>query len=175
VATRELVERLHPLVIRIVRGHRPPPMAEEDLCQEVFMSLFASLDQYRGAVPLEHWVSRVAVNTCIDQLRRHRRRGELRWADLAEHEAEAMEAMLRDEQAPRAEHAVAVTDLVGKLLGALSPEDRLVIQWMELEKRPVKEVCALTGWSAALVKVRVFRARRKMRKHLERMLERDQR
>ena len=52
-ASRELVERLHPLVRRIVRAHRPWRMAEEDLCQEVFMSVFSSLGQYRGSVPFE--------------------------------------------------------------------------------------------------------------------------
>jgi RNA polymerase sigma-70 factor (ECF subfamily) len=45
-------------------------MAVEDLCQEVFMSLFADLDRFRGEVPFEHWVSRIAVHTCIDHLRR---------------------------------------------------------------------------------------------------------
>jgi RNA polymerase sigma-70 factor (ECF subfamily) len=52
-------------------------------------------------------------------------------------------------------------------MDALSPEDRLVIQWMQLEERSVKEICALTGWSAALVRVRAFRARRKMRRELD--------
>ncbi len=169
-ASRKLVERLHPLVLRIVRAHRPQRMAEEDLCQEVFMSLFASLAQYRGTVPFAHWVSRVAVNTCIDHLRRHRSRPELRWADLSAHEAAALEAMQASEAAPNAGQALAATDLLGKLLDALSPEDRLVIQWMELEERSVKEVCALTGWSAPLVKVRAFRARRKMRQQLDRIL-----
>lgn len=48
-ASRELVERLQPLVRRIVRAHRPWRMAEEDLCQEVFMSVFTCLGQYRGS------------------------------------------------------------------------------------------------------------------------------
>ena len=173
--TREWIERLHPLVVRIVRAHRPRRVAEEDLCQEVFMSLFASLEQYRGAMPFEHWVSRVAVNTCIDQLRRQRSRPELSWAELPEPEAEALQALLRDEAAPQAGQALAVTELVGKLMDALPPQDRLVIQWMELEGRSVKEVCALTGWGAARVKVRAFRARHKMRKQLERILEKEQR
>src|SRR5262245_38091133 len=99
-AARSLVERLYPLVARIVRAHRPQRMAEEDLCQEVFMTVFASLGQFRGNVPFEHWVSRVAVNTCIDHLRRQRSRPELRWADLSGDEAHALQSMLVDERRP---------------------------------------------------------------------------
>ena len=73
-AARLLVERLYPLVIRIVRSHRPVRTAEEDLAQEVFAKLFARLDQYqeRSDVPFEHWVSRLAVRTCLDALRAER-------------------------------------------------------------------------------------------------------
>jgi RNA polymerase sigma-70 factor (ECF subfamily) len=63
--------------------------------------------------------------------------------------------------------------LVAKLLEALDPKDRLLIQWLELEDRPVNEVAALTGWSRTLVKVRAFRARRKMRQTLDRIMGRD--
>ena len=41
VAARELVDHLYPLVIRIVRSHLPRRVAEEDLCQEVFMKMFS--------------------------------------------------------------------------------------------------------------------------------------
>jgi RNA polymerase sigma factor (sigma-70 family) len=170
-ASRKLVERLHPMVLRIVRAHRPRRMAEEDLCQEVFMSLFSSLEQYRGAVPFEHWVSRIAVNTCIDHLRRHRCRPELRWADLAPDEARALES-LRDQAATAtATDALAMKDLLEKILGTLPPADRLVIQLAALEERPVKEICAMTGWSVVSVKVRAFRARRKLRLALEQLLQ----
>ena len=73
-AARELVEHLYPLVIRIVRSHLPRRVAEEDLAQEIFLKMFTRLDQYKGAVAFSHWVSRIAVTTCIDQLRAQKRR-----------------------------------------------------------------------------------------------------
>ncbi len=81
-AARELVEHLYPLVIRIVRSHLPRRVAEEDLAQDVFLKMFTRLAQYQGNVPFTHWVSRIAVTTCIDQLRAQKRRPEFRWADL---------------------------------------------------------------------------------------------
>src|ERR1041384_2050530 len=96
-AARELVDHLYPLVIRIVRSHLPRRVAEEDLTQEVFIKMFTRLDQYQGAVPFPHWVSRIAVTTCIDHLRAQKRRPEFRWADLSENEAEVLDAVMTNE------------------------------------------------------------------------------
>jgi len=166
-AARELVERLWPLVIRIVRGHLPRRGSEEDLSQEVFMKVFARIDQWRADQPLEHWVSRVAVNTCLDALRWQKRRPEVRWADLSETEAEMLDHVLRDESETASGDAVAARELAGKLLETLKPADRLVVTMMDMEGRSVADVQRHTGWSATLVKVRAFRARRKLRKAFE--------
>src|SRR5471032_3205205 len=82
-AARELVRRLFPLVAKIVRAHRPRRTAEEDLCQMIFIKMFQNLPSFSGKVPLEHWVSRIAVNTCLNQIESERVRPELRHADLS--------------------------------------------------------------------------------------------
>src|ERR1700691_2815909 len=82
-AARLLFHHLYPLVIKIVRSHLPRRMSEEDLTQTVFMKVFANLDQYAGQAPLEHWVSRIAVNTCIKALRAEKIRPGLRWGVLS--------------------------------------------------------------------------------------------
>ncbi len=166
-AAREMVERLWPQVVRIVRRHLPRRSSEEDLCQEVFMKVFARLGQWRDEMPLEHWVSRVAVNTCLDALRWDKRRPELRWADLSETEAEVLDNVLHDENDTDAGDAMASRELAHKLLETLKPADRLVLVMMDMEGRSVADVQRATGWSATLVKVRAFRARRKLRKAFE--------
>src|SRR5476649_263042 len=117
IAARELVEFLYPLVIRIVRSHLPRRVAEEDLAQEVFLKMFTRLDQYQGAVPFPHWVSRIAVTTCIDQLRAQKRRPEYRWADLSENEADVLNAVMTNDDAVAPDDALAARELVQKLLG----------------------------------------------------------
>lgn len=167
-AARQLVEHLYPLVIKVVRAHHSPRLSEEDAAQEIFAKVFHRLEQYRGEVPFEHWVARVAVNTCLNLLRALRVRPELRWADLGEEEAQALEASLTGNDVP-ASHNLAARDLVEKLLDCLNPEDRLVISLLDLEEKSVAEVSRITGWGQTMVKVRAFRARRKLRKHLERL------
>src|SRR5438309_9257149 len=90
-AARELVRRLYPLVSKLVRTHRPRRTAEEDLCQMIFIKVFQKLSQFSGQVPLEHWVSRIAVNTCLNQIESERVRPELRHADLSEEEQAVVE------------------------------------------------------------------------------------
>ncbi len=167
MAARELVDHLYPLVIRIVRGHLPRRVAEEDLSQEIFMKMFTRMDQYQGAVPFSHWVSRIAVTTCIDHLRAQKRRPEFRWADLSENEAKVLDAVMTDDKAVGAGEAMAAHELVHKLVDQLKPDDRLVIQLLDLEQKTIAEISALTGWNASLVKVRAFRARRKLQKLFE--------
>jgi RNA polymerase sigma-70 factor (ECF subfamily) len=163
-AARELVEHLYPLVIRIVRSHLPRRVAEEDLAQEIFLKMFSRLAQYQGAVPFTHWVSRIAVTTCIDHLRAQKRRPEFRWADLSESEADVLDAVLTNERDVPANDALAATELVQKLLGQLKPDDQLVLRLLDLEQKTIAEIAALTGWNQSLIKVRAFRARRKLQK-----------
>ena len=58
----ELVERMQHVVSKIIRARVTRQSDERDLTQTVLLNVFASLDQYSGAAPLEHWVSRIAVN-----------------------------------------------------------------------------------------------------------------
>ena len=174
-AARALVDHLYPLVIRIVRSHLPRRVAEEDLAQDIFLKMFTRLEQYQGAVPFPHWVSRIAVTTCIDQLRAQKRRPEFRWADLSENEADVLDAVMTNENDVEVGDALAARELVHKLLDQLKPDDRLVIQLLDLEQKTIAEITALTGWNQSLVKVRAFRARRKLQKLFHELEKKDQR
>ncbi len=163
-AARQLVEQLYPQVIRIVRSHLPRRVAEEDLAQEIFLKMFTRLEQYQGSVPFPHWVSRIAVTTCIDQLRAQKRRPEYRWADLPEEQAEVLEHVMSDDREPVPGEALAARELVNRLLDQLKPDDQLVIRLLDLEQKSLAEISGLTGWNQTLIKVRAFRARRKLQK-----------
>src|SRR5436189_5102976 len=101
-AARALVPQLYSLVAKSVRAHRPHRTDEEDLCQMIFIKVFQKLSQFSGKVPLEHWVSRIAVNTCLNQIQWEKIRPELRHADLSEGERAVVEnlATASDELAP---------------------------------------------------------------------------
>src|SRR6266850_2892352 len=165
-AARALVRKLYPLVAKIVRSHRPRRTAEEDLCQMIFIKVFQKLHQFSGKVPLEHWVSRVAVNTCLSQIESERIRPELRHADLSEEEQAVVGnlAVSSEELAP--DRQLASRQLVEHLLQMLKPVERLVIDLLYLQGRSVEEIHQITRLGAAAIKVRAFRARQKMKAQL---------
>ena len=132
----------------------------EDICQEVFVQAYFKLRQYRRDSPFEHWVLRITTHKCYDYLRKRRRGGTLISVD----------AMLESGYEPSApERPVPHPDLerLHAALAQLSPKEHLVITLLELEERTVAEIAELTGWSESNVKVRAFRARAALRKHME--------
>src|SRR6266480_4320918 len=164
-AARALVRKLYPLVAKIVRSHRPRRTAEEDLCQMIFIKVFQRLSQFSGNVPLEHWVSRIAVNTCLNQIESEKVRPELRHADLTVEEQAVIENLATSTKlAP--DRRFASRQLVEHLLTALKPVERLAVDLLYLQGCSVEEIRKITGWSAALIKVRAFRARQKMKQQL---------
>jgi RNA polymerase sigma-70 factor (ECF subfamily) len=171
-ASRALVEKLYPLVAKVVQANLPRRDDLEDLMQEVFMKLFSRLEQYRGDAPFEHWVSRLAVTTCLDRLRRQRVRPELRWADLTEDEQRVLENSPPPAEATDADAGHAHV-LMEKLLQQLPAADAWLIRQVELEQKTLAEVCALAGWNAGAARVRLFRARHRLRSAF-RQLEKSQ-
>ena len=173
-AARELVRRLYPLVAKIVRAHRTRRTPEEDLCQMIFIRMFQKLDQFSGKVPIEHWVSRIAVNTCLNQIESEKARPELRHADLSEEEQAVVENLATSSEELAPDKQLASRQLVEHLLDLLKPAERLVIDLLYLQGRSIEEIRALTGWTTALVKVRAFRARQKMKAHLGKLTVKEQ-
>jgi RNA polymerase sigma-70 factor, ECF subfamily len=172
-AARGLVRKLYPLVAKIVRSHRPRRTAEEDLCQMIFIKVFQRLSQFSGNVPLEHWVSRIAVNTCLNQIESERVRPELRHADLTVEEQAVIENLATSTEELAPDRRFASRQLVEHLLTALKPVERLAVDLLYLQGRSVEEIRKITGWSAALVKVRAFRARQKMKQLLAKISVRE--
>src|SRR5512139_3808257 len=155
-----LVGRHKRQVLRIAaRFCRTPPELEE-LGQEIFLKAYADLGKYRGEAPFPHWLSRIAVRSCYDALRKRRREVDtLPLDDVAPY--------LPDDSIPGKEDAEAARDLLSRALSRLPPAERLVITLLSLEERTVREVAAMTGWSEVNVKVRAFRARRELKRILE--------
>lgn len=163
-AASALVERLYPTVIKSVRCHLPRRTSQEDLVQAVFAKIFAKLSQFSGLVPLEHWVSRIAINTCINQLKHEAVRPELRMSDLSEEEEAVVSHLASTDADLPGDRCNAAREVVDKLLARLKPEERTVITLLHLEERSVEDISRATGWSVSSVKVKAFRARHKMHK-----------
>lgn len=157
-AFAELVRRHKRRVFGIVAKFVRDNADLEDICQDIFIKVYQNLKYFRGDAPLEHWVSKIAVNACYDFLRKRRKVAEVPLEDVA--------FSLRDPatgDAPGNE----TWNFLQHALFHLLPEERMVITLLNLEEKSVREVSALTGWSEAKVKVRAFRARKALKRILD--------
>jgi len=158
-----LIVKYQPRVFATARRYARRESEVEDIVQEIFLKAFNKLSSFRGEAPFEHWLMRLAVRTCYDFLRGHKRNRETAFSELTEPETEWLDRFVVQPDSA-SENADAARELVNRILEHLSPPARLIITLLEIEERSVKEISALTGWSVPLVKVRAFRARAEMRK-----------
>ncbi len=140
------------------------PEDVEDVAQEVFVRLYYSLDQLRTSEVFEPWLYRLTVNAAYDYLRRKKRRGESRMADLSE-----QQVMMADSAAGHREQAddrekSRVREFMDALFQHVSDEDRLLLTLKEVEGLSLKELERIYKVNENALKVRLFRARQRILK-----------
>jgi RNA polymerase sigma-70 factor (ECF subfamily) len=145
----------------------------EDVRQETLLKTLSRLDQFAGAQTGPHddmhaWVSRIARNASIDVIRR-RREGKLfsldqssngfeePWAaQISSREANPEASLLRQE----------TRRLLASAISTLPPDLRQVCLLMDVLNYSAQEVADRVGISNVAVRLRLFRARRKLREKL---------
>jgi len=172
-AFEEIMRRYSPRVFRFAGKFFHQRSLAEEAAQEVFLKAFTELGSYEGRGSMEGWLTRIATTTCLNLLRSSKRRPELRASDLTEDQTDWLDKNLAHaatEQHQSSERSLVAADLAGRVLQTLPPDDQLVLTMIDGEDASVKDVVSLTGWSESKVKVKAFRARRRMRKAVEKLL-----
>lgn len=174
-AFEEILRRYSPRVFRVCGKFFRRESLVEEAAQETFLRAFTQMKRFEGRGSLEGWLTRIASTTCINILRTQKRQSELTMSDLTDHETEWLEGALSlkatlDHHSD--EQRLIAADLVDKVIGSLIPDDALVLMMMEGDGASIKEAAEVTGWSESKVKVRAFRARRRLREAVEKLLDR---
>jgi RNA polymerase sigma-70 factor (ECF subfamily) len=142
----------------------------EEAAQEVFLKAYTQLGSFEGRGSIEGWLTRIATNTCLNMVRSSKRRPEFTVSDLTADEQNWLEQQPDGLEQPSVENSLVAADLADRLLGVLPPEDQQALLMIDGEDASIKEVAEATGWSESKVKVRAFRARRKLREAMEKLL-----
>jgi RNA polymerase sigma-70 factor, ECF subfamily len=156
-AFEELVERTHrrvyTLAYRLVGDHHEA----EDVAQEAYLRAYRSLRGFRGEARFETWLFRITANAAMSHLRRRGRFGDV----LAEDD----ERLVR-EPAPRDSDEVVERDEVERALSILPSGQRTVVLLKDVYGFSCQEIGEQVGISEGAVKVRLHRARRRLKEEV---------
>ena len=147
----------------------------EDLTQEVFVKVNQALGTFRGESQLSTWLYRIATNTALDKLRSpsFRQSGQ---KSLSEESMTESEIEIADKDAWTGEKKPSLeTSLIRKEMNACVrgiveklPENyRIVVGLSDLEGFKDEEIAEILGVSIQTAKVRLHRARARLKKKLE--------
>jgi RNA polymerase sigma-70 factor (ECF subfamily) len=172
-AFAEIVRRYSPRVFSVASRFFRQRSLVEEAAQEVFLKAYTQLGSFEGRGSLEGWLTRIATNTCLNIVRSSKRRPELSVSDLTDDEQSWMDQQSVGDGGKQTsvENSVVAADLADRLLAVLPPEDQQALLMIDGEDASIKEVAEATGWSESKVKVRAFRARKKLREAMEKLLD----
>ncbi len=159
-------------LIAVDLGRRLPPQDVQEVAQDTFVRAFRALPSFRGEAPLRIWLLRIARLAAVDFWRRHYRRRDQVFSDLDEAamvHIEARHQQRLEEERRDQDGQQAARELLQAALAQLSPDDRALITLVELENCRMDEAARRLGCSLTAVKVRAFRARRRLKAVLEQM------
>jgi len=154
LAERELVDRLYPRVVKIIRVWEGRRDSLEDLAQEVYLRIFARLGQFRGD-SFTAWVDVITRRVCYDALRRQRVRPEWTFTDLGDE--------VPDDPATPTQEDCDAAEIVSRLLGKIPGPQAWLLREVELVERSIGEVSSEMGWTAMGGRLRLFRARQSLK------------
>jgi RNA polymerase sigma-70 factor (ECF subfamily) len=166
------VTRHEVLVLMNVKKHVPPHEVEETV-QNVFVRTYRSLPTFKGKSQFSQWLSSIAVRACYDYWRKAYQSQEVPMCALTEKHREWLGTVMSEESEQAVDEEGSqeeARELLDLALATLSAEDRMVLELVYLEGLSVKEAANRLGWSMSNVKVRSFRARRKLEKYLREIM-----
>lgn len=163
MAFREIVERYQARVLSVIHRIVQHTNDEEDIAQQVFVKVYFSIRAFECRSSLPSWIYRIAVNECYEYLRRKKVRPLVYHSDFKEEDARRLETRQAARTQPSfSDAALAQRDFAVKLLARLPQEQRYLLLMKEVEGYSIEELSQMTGIKENSIKVKLFRARRKL-------------
>ena len=167
-AFRELIsehrDRVYNLTYRML-GNRAEA---EDIAQEVFITVFKTIDSFREEAKFSTWLYRVTVNHCKNRIKYLARRHDRAQDELDENAGPVVSSGPAGPM-PRPDRAVESAQMekvMQDAIATLDEDHRVVVVLREVEDLSIEEICEITGLPDGTVKSRLHRARLALRKKI---------
>lgn len=158
-AYARIVRRYEIVIARQMWRFSRDSLRHEELVQEVFVEAYTSLHTFKATAPFEYWLRKIATRVGY-RFWKHKTRDNDRKAIVYQHKEAIMPSLNAASPSEAGEY-------VHHLLESLEAKDRVVLTLLYFEGWDTREIAEHLGWSQSSVKVRAFRARKKLKKKLE--------
>ena len=174
-AFRELLELHRDRVFNITYRMLGNRSEAEDVSQEVFITVFKTIDSFREESKFSTWLYRVAVNHTKNRIKYLARRHERDRDELDETSSQTTGAVngapVRTPQPDKALASAQMEALLQEAIDSLDEDQRAVVILRDVEDLSIEEICEITGLPDGTVKSRLHRARLVLRKKMQRHVE----
>jgi RNA polymerase sigma-70 factor (ECF subfamily) len=167
---RTYQDKVYGLIYRMLGNHAEA----QDVAQEVFVTVFKSIDGFRGDSKLSTWLYRIAANHCKNRIKYLRRRAHKTTTDLDAHAERALQdgngSTLGESHAGPAEvlEGAQLEQIVQRAIEKLDEEPRLLLVLRDVEEMSYEEIMQVTGLPEGTVKSRLHRARQALKEEIAR-------
>jgi RNA polymerase sigma-70 factor (ECF subfamily) len=163
-----LVRRHQSRVFAVAGGILRNKEDVEDVAQQVFVKAYFSLKRFDQRAAFSTWLYKITVNECWDVLRKRKVRPLLYESDLSEEQAHEYNGFSEKATVPDVSDRLEARERVEKLLVDLDERDRLMLILKEVQGFSVEEIAEILEINGNTVKVRLFRARRRIMEKVKR-------
>jgi RNA polymerase sigma-70 factor, ECF subfamily len=162
-AFEELIRRHQHRVFAVAGGIVRRREDVEDVAQQVFVKAYFSLKRFDQRAAFSTWLYKITVNECWDLLRKKKVRPLVYEADLSEEQArQVLSSAEKSKDEPDISERLEARQRVARLLDGLDERDRLMLILKEVEGFSIEEIAQVLDLNPNTVKVRLFRARRRV-------------
>ncbi len=139
----------------------------EEVAQDAFLKAYKNIGQFEGSSKFSTWLYTIVYNTALTRLRKKK----LPTTDLDFHQEENLASYSESDKEWHRLQKSERTSYIKEALDLLSTDDQVAITLFYLNENSLQEICEITHWELSNVKVRLHRARKRLLKALEQLLD----
>ena len=172
LAFEELVKKYQQTVLNLAYHYLGYRSEVEDVAQKIFTKVYFSLPKFDVKRPFLPWLYRIAINQCYDELRHIRRQRTRTFSELSLEDSNRIENLISQNDAAviSDEDRQELRGVLDKVLNQLPDQQRLAVVLRDLEAIPYSEIAEILKCSEQAARLKVFRARTRLKDLLERAL-----
>lgn len=163
-AVAELIDRYKGMVYTIAFKVLKDRDEAEEVAQASFVKAFTKISLFRMDSSFSSWLYRIAYNTAITRTREKKREQEYQQETVAtvsfEQQARAFSDLEQDDR----------KRYLNLAMQQLSSDDNLLLILFYYDGKSMEEISQITGYTESNVKVKLYRARKKLHEELEKLL-----